>query len=1051
MAPRLLSHSGMKRRAVFLIASLAACGSNGNLKPDGNTPDTPLADAAVDSGPTPDAPATFGLTSIFPAAASRTIDTTLTIDGFGINGTPTIRLANCDQPTTTYDLAAGTVTSTSITTLLGADVNRVQGAYTVTVTNGDGMVASLTCALHIVAEPPPTVTLVVPTTAWQGTANDNVNSDATVGIQGTGFISTPNVRWVSTTNPALRFDAVYVGFISSTRLSAVVPSESQMMPPGSYNVFVTNPDNLTAEWMNGATAGVFTITATAPPDITDVSPARIQNGGTCTNTFTITGTGFASAATAWYIVPSGTTCTGSTTDANGQLLCPLTISGTTTATTITVAFPSCPSLGVYPVTVVNPDAQSDYWYELEVTDASSGHLNTGSWTTSTNRLEMARWKHAVQFGFDSFSNAFVYVAGGQDSAGSVLGSVEASQFDLFGTPGPFRHVEQYGSPSSPRVANNLTVRREGSTLVRVGKSLFSIGGTTMRSDSTTPVAASNVVERAEILSYNEMPGLKQPTALGGTGLPVGSWYYRISAIGPWGESLATREVVAINKSGQIQICWVSPAATGATSYNIYRSPASDGRANTSSAVAYEMTGANMCFTDTGTETLAPAPGNARTSLATGGTNPAGTYTYRVSAVVPVTAGGTFETYAGYTTSVTITATDVTNTNQTINVAWDAVPITGVTYRVYRQDSNGNYKLVTGAGALTTSSFADTGIALDPSDVSPRTEIKPLQTGQLSKWASITPRLNVAREGLDGVVIAMDPATSGNLVARILVAGGRDGAGGTYTYRRTAESLGVFKDGTTETSWYDETPVFANARVYYPLLTTQDRNITPFPPGNEPPPCGDCTTVIQRTTSSLEFFLPVMDTLQSLDSQPTVIANTVGSEPIYVIAAEGDDAFQTTNNAGRTDFESCLVDATTGHLATDCGITNATTWVVQSNGEPAGSTNYGLDGVLYFSYLYPFAGVFRETVASPGTSINFLNSAIGRFPLPADLTTVTSGQVIGTFQSASTSFNVTRAYYQMARLLAYVYVVGGYAATHTDPVSGLTVPAGPTDLVERHQQ
>ena len=43
----------------------------------------------------------------------------------------------------------------SIATSLAADPTRVQGAYTVTVTNGDGMVASLTCALHIVAEPHP--------------------------------------------------------------------------------------------------------------------------------------------------------------------------------------------------------------------------------------------------------------------------------------------------------------------------------------------------------------------------------------------------------------------------------------------------------------------------------------------------------------------------------------------------------------------------------------------------------------------------------------------------------------------------------------------------------------------------------------------------------------------------------------------------------------------------------------------------------------------------------------------------------------------------------
>ena len=981
-----------------------------------------MADAPVFMDAPADAPATFGLTGIFPAAASRTVDTTLTIDGFGINGTPSIHLVNCDQSSTTYDLTAGTVTATSITTVLAADTTRVQGLYTVQVTNGDGMQAELMCALHIVAEPPPTVTLVVPTTAWQGIAMDDINSDKSVSIQGTGFISTPNVRWVSTTDATVHFDASFVGYISPTQLTAVVPAETQMMPAGTYNVFVTNPDQLSGEWMNGSAPGVFTITATPPPDITDVSPARIPNG-TCGQTITFTGTGFDAAATLWIVVPSGTTCTGSTTDENGQTLCPITVDSST-PTQLTGHFATCPALGPYPVVVINPDGQSDYFYDIEITPSSDGHLNTGAWTTEPAHLVTPRWKHATQYGFDSFSNAFMYVAGGQDAQGNVLGSVEMSHFDLFGTPAAFELTQQYGDATNPRVENDLTTPREGLTLVRVGKSMFAIGGTTQRSDSTTPVAASSVVERAEILSYDQMPGLMQPTA-SGTGLPVGSWYYRISAIGPWGESLATREVVAINQGGQIQVCWVAPTAAGATSYNIYRSLASDGRANTSAAIAYEIPfGTTGCFTDTGTEQLAPAPGNLRGTLAAGGTNAAGTYTYRVSAIVPLTAGGTWETYAGYAGATTIAAADVTAGNQTVAVAWDAVPITGVTYRLYRLDPNdGTYKMI--ADALTATTFADTGIAFDASNTQPRTEIYPLPTGSLGKWSAMNvPALNTAREGLDGVVVTMDPATSNNLVARIVVAGGRDGAGGTYTSFGTAESLGVYADGTLDASWYDETPVFSHPRAYYALVTTQDRNTTPFPPPNDPPPCGDCTTVIQRAPHRIpSWMVPAR----------RVIADVVGGDPVYLVAVMGDDAFTATSNTGRDDFEACGVDAVTGHLS--CGAS----WVVQSNNLPAGDATFGEDAVLYFSYLYPFAAVGRETVGNPvGTTIQLLNSAIGRFPL-VDLASVTNDQILSTFQSASTSFNVPRAYYQMNRLLAYVYAIGGYAA------------GGPTATVERHQQ
>ncbi|HSN30235.1 MAG TPA: hypothetical protein VLT45_28300, partial [Kofleriaceae bacterium] len=837
----------MKRYLALVL--VAACGGGGGGKtPDASQQaDAPVQlDAPVFQDAPADAPPTFGLTTIFPAAASRTVDTTLTITGFGINGTPTIHLVNCDQSTTTYDLTASAETPTTITTTLAADTTRVQGLYTVQVTNGDGMHAQLMCALRIVAEPPPTVTLVVPTTAWQGLPNDGINSDTSISIQGTGFMSTPTVRWVSTTNPAVHFDADFVGYVSPTQLTAVVPSESQMMPADTYNVLVTNPDQLTGEWMNGAAPGIFTITATPPPDLTDVSPARIQNG-TCGQTLTFTGTGFQTGATLWYVVPAGTTCAGSTTDANGQTLCPITVDSTM-ATTMTGHLAVCPALGPYPVVVINPDGQSDYWYDIEITPSSSGHLNTGSWETETAQLVVPRYKHATQYGFDAFSNAYMYVAGGQDAAGHVLGSVEVSHFDLFGTPSAFSLAQQYGDPTNARIENDLATPREGLTLVRTGKSLFAIGGTTARGDTSTPVAASNVVERAEILGYDQMPAIQRPTASGTTGLPTGSWYYRVSAIGPWGESLATREVVALNASGQIQVCWVAPTATGAVSYNLYRSLASDGRQNTSAAIAYEINSGSNCFTDTGTEKLAPAPGNVRGTLATGGTNIAGTYTYRVSAVVPLTGGGTWETYAGYANATTIAASDVMAGTQTINVAWDALPITGVTYRLFRLDTTDNtYKLL--ADALTATTFADTGVVFADTTVHPRAEIRPLPTGSLSKWTTTgVPHLNTAREGLDGVVVTMDPTTSNNMVARIIVAGGRDGTSGTYSYLTSAESLGVMADGTLETMWSNETPVFAHPRAYYALVTTQDRNTTPFPPPPDQPPCGDCTVVVQRRPS-----------------------------------------------------------------------------------------------------------------------------------------------------------------------------------------------------------
>jgi hypothetical protein len=1047
VAPALLHRVPMMLRlrglgfAVSIIA-VTACGGKGSHNPDANQG---MDASAGDDASAPDAAPSFGVTAIFPAAASRLTDTALTISGFGIVGTPRIHLVNCDQAATTYDPSTGTVISTSIATSLGVDPTRVQGAYTVVVTNGDGMVASLTCALHILAEPPPRVTQVVPSTAWQGVAADNINSDVTVNIQCIGFLSTPSVRWVSRVNPAVYFDAVFVGFVSDTHITVVVPAETQTMPVGTYDVFVTNPDQLSTRWKIGAAPGDFTITGTAPPKIADVSPARIQNGSCTSTSIAIDGTNFTAGATAWYLAPTGTLCTGSIIDASGNLLCPITVDAVAAAK-VTGHFATCPALGPYPVVVINPDNQSSYWFSVEVTPSSDGHLNVGAFENQTNGLETARWKHAVQYGFDVFSDALMYVAGGQGTSNNVLGSVEASQFDLFGVPGPFHHVQQYGGVNAPRISNDLTVPREGSTLVRVGSSLFSIGGTTSRSDTTTVVAASNVVERAEILGFAQMPVMKQPAPQAQTqGLPMGSWYYRVSAIGPWGESLATREVVAIGRSGQIKVCWQAPTAAGTTKYNIYRSLAPDGRSGTTAAIAYDVSAADNCWLDTGVGSAAPGPGNARGTLAAGGTFPAGTYSYRVAAVIPLPGGGTRETYAGYSSKTTIAAADVAAGNTAINIAWDAVAIPGATYRVYRLDPATNtFQLLAGADALAATSFTDTNVAFAAGAASPVTEIRPLPPGSLSKWTTTPPHLNVAREGLDGVVVRLDPVASGGLVGRIIVAGGRDGAGGTYAYRTTAESLGIHADGTTDAAWTDETPVFAHARGYYALLTTQDRNETPFPPPPPETPCSDCGGgdgggVILRTLSAA--------LAPATTNSVTRTASVAAAEPVYLVAVLGDDAFQVTGNTGRNDFESCPVDLITGHLVANCGVAGGTTWVVQTSNDPQGT--YGHDAILYFSYLYPFYGVQKETVGATVTTIQVLGSAIARFPLVGDLMTVAAGQVLQSFQSASTSFIVQCAYYQMARLLAYVYVIGGYAEAHLE--NGVTVPAGPTALVERHQQ
>src|SRR5262249_61539961 len=110
-------------------------------------------------------------------------------------------------------------------------------------------------------------------------------------------------------------------------------------------------------------------------------------------------------------------------------------------------------------------------------------------------------------------------------------------------------------------------------------------------------------------------------------------------------------------------------------------------------------------------------------------------------------------------------------NRTVTISWDAVGGAGTTYRVYRLDpKTGAYALVTGAGALSATSFTDTGLAVDPTGAAPRAEVRSLPPGSLSTWSAAVPQLKTAREGTDGVVVRMDGSASTDLVARIIVAG-----------------------------------------------------------------------------------------------------------------------------------------------------------------------------------------------------------------------------------------------------------------------------------------
>ena len=839
----------MVNRFVLGVGCVAvvACGDSGTSERDGGTDGGAGIDADItvdsngnDGGVGIDAEIIpiMSIREVRPQAASRTVDTPLEVFGTNIVSGATVSLTNCDT-NTVYSLTPVTVDGSggSLSATLVADSAREQGLYTVTVENPDGQTDVLECAFRVLAAQPPTVTSVTPNSAFNGVAGDGVNSDQVITIGGTGFISTPAVRWVKTDGSEV-FNALFVGFGSDTELTAVAPSETLAMPAGEYHVEVINPDLLSATWQvddmaGGTVPGIFTITTTPPPLIADVAPAQVPNADCLTTTMVITGADFGVNATAWWVAPSGTVCAGSETNPNGDVLCPVNVTRVS-ETQLDAQFGVCPPQGAWPLTVRNADGQADTFFLVEIRNSNDGHLDSAAFDTLPSRLNTARFKHGAEFGFDPFGNAYIYASAGQDAAGGVLGSTEFTQLDAFGNAGPFQVSMQYVNSTTPRAMNSLGTPRQGATLVRVGRTLFTIGGAAAATDVAATVNALTNVERAEILSYQQVPAIKLPQATGANGLPVGSWYYRVSALGPWGEGLASREVVLLNQGGEIEICWDPPSATGATSYHVYRSLSADGRGNTAAAIAYEVAG--PCFVDTGADEQAPAPGNVRGVVSAGAGLAQGDHVYRVSATLSLT-GGPWETYAGYESTVAVSAADVTNGTAQATLNWDS--IAGATYSVYKWDSaSERFRLLEGGDSLAAPTFIDTGAAFDGSDRSPRAHVMPLPPGSLSVWDDTSvPALNTAREGLDSVVIALDPAMSSGVAARILVAGGRT-ANTAGSYLTTAESLGILEDGTLEASWFNEVPQFNHARAFYALVTTQFRNDTPVPPDPEEPPCGD---------------------------------------------------------------------------------------------------------------------------------------------------------------------------------------------------------------------
>jgi len=746
-----------------------------------------------------------------PIAISIYTAATLTIYGEMFSAGMTVHLVDA---TTMVDYNMGPASINSIGTIATINIPAggvPAGNYNLRLVNPDMTESMCFEKLSVRNLWPPTVTNVVPAVAWRGDPMDGILSDQPVTITGTYFRITPVVRWILTTDPTRIYEATEVNWISSTQITAICPSESSGMPVGFYYVEVINPDGLSARW-----SGLFEVTNVPPPRIDNINPSR---GARADNvTITITGQYFQSGASVLFEQSDGSFITINPSNVTFV-----------SSTEIRVYLPggTLPQIGLYPVWVRNPDLRSDVFYSYNATSSAGGHWNSRFQIISGVNLSTGRERHDSVFGCDIYGKTYLYVVGGINQTNTVLDDTEISEISRMGNVSPFSLSYQYGGISNPRIINRLNTPRNGHALVRYDKWIYVIGGADADTNRASPVVnALNTIERATVLGYETMPKIRLPIMHGGSGLPFGTWYYRISAIGPWGESLGSKEIQARNTSGVIDVCWHS--VPGAISYNIYRSPAADGRSQTTRLLAKEVPG--LCYTDNGRGINQPAPGRLHGETRPGSGLATGTWIYRVTAVV-----GGVETIAGYREPVTITDAS----NSYVFLKWDPVP--GATFKIYRTSSpvvtpSGNEVTYLLADGITTNSFTDDNTRTLNMSITAPDGIPPLPPGSLSKWQVLPVTLNTPREGSDAIAITV-PSGSNSIPDRtfIYVAGGRPDSSGTG-YLQSVEKAEILSDGSLSAFSYE--PNMNQARAFLKLTTSWHRDDTPACPPPPQPPCED---------------------------------------------------------------------------------------------------------------------------------------------------------------------------------------------------------------------
>lgn len=216
------------------------------------------------------------ITGVSPSGVVQNNTKTITLTGSNFSGSPQVFISGSGVSTKSVTVISPTQLTFRAAVAKGAPL----GSRDISVIEPGTVPVNDTCSacFTVLAPPtPPVPSSISPSSVEQGAYK------APVSMTGSNFESGATVSSSSGIS-------VKTTFASSTSLNLAI-TVNPSVAPGTYNLFVTNPDGGT-----GTCSGCLTVTAAPNPSVVSVVPSAVGQGGTFP-TMNIYGNGFNSSST----------------------------------------------------------------------------------------------------------------------------------------------------------------------------------------------------------------------------------------------------------------------------------------------------------------------------------------------------------------------------------------------------------------------------------------------------------------------------------------------------------------------------------------------------------------------------------------------------------------------------------------------------------------------------------------------------------------------------------------------------------------------------------